>query len=64
MKEMKTVFKIDDLVKVIDKKVLNNILIENKHYNNRFGYYVGELFVLCSEEVLNYLLRSFNHLLC
>ena len=51
---MKTVFKIGALVKVIDKKVLNNMLIENKHYNNRLGYFVGELFVVCSEEVLNY----------
>lgn len=57
---METGFKIGDLVKVIDKKVLNNILIENKHYNNRSGYYVGKLFIICSKEVLNYSGRIFK----
>lgn len=60
MKEMKTVFKIGDLVKVIDRDILEGMLVKKEDYNNKFGYYIGKLFVVCSEEVLNYSGRIFK----
>ena len=56
---METVFKIGDLVKVIDRDVLDGILVR-KDYNDKLGYYIGKLFIMCNEDVLNYSGKTFR----
>ena len=58
---MKTVFKIGDLVKVIDRDVLDSMLVREANYGNgKLGYYIGKLFIICNEDVLYYSGKTFR----